>query len=93
METISPRRLKKRAAVETWKSNNYEYYLEQKRRLARRPEYLKHRRDMYREKIERLKLVGILPKKRGRKPQVCSTDENIFSPLINGNQEQCENSD
>ncbi len=36
-----------RLAVEKWKDNNREYYLEQKRRLASRPEYLAKRREMY----------------------------------------------
>ena len=39
---------KHRLAVERWKENNREYYLEQKRRLASRPEYLAKRREMYR---------------------------------------------
>ena len=38
---------KHRCSVERWKANNYQYYLEQKRRLAGRPEYLARRRDMY----------------------------------------------
>jgi hypothetical protein len=37
-----------RAAVERWKEKNREYYLEQKRRLAGRPEYLARRREFYR---------------------------------------------
>ena len=41
---------KRRQAVERWKLKNREYYLEQKRRLAHRPEYLQHRRDMYKAK-------------------------------------------
>ena len=41
---------KRRHAVERWKLNNREYYLEQKRRLAHRPEYLQHRREMYKAK-------------------------------------------
>jgi len=41
---------KRRQAVHRWKENNREYYLEQKRRLAHRPEYLKHRREMYKAK-------------------------------------------
>ena len=39
---------KHRLAVERWKENNREYYLEQKRRLASRPEYLARRREQYR---------------------------------------------
>ena len=44
---------KRRQAVHRWKENNREYYLEQKRRLAHRPEYLKHRREMYKAKRAR----------------------------------------
>ena len=39
--------MKHRICVENWKANNKEYYLEQKRRLAHRPEYLARRREMY----------------------------------------------
>ena len=42
--------MKHRASVEKWKLAHYEYYLAQKRRLAARPEYLSHRRDLYRAK-------------------------------------------
>ena len=42
--------VKHRAAVEIWKLRHYEYYFAQKRRLAARPEYLAHRRDLYRAK-------------------------------------------
>ena len=35
-------------AVEAWKLRNRPHYLEQKRRLAARPEYLAHRRVKYR---------------------------------------------
>ena len=46
------RKQRKRAAVERWKEANYDYYLAQKRALAHRPEYLAHRRRLYREKKE-----------------------------------------
>jgi hypothetical protein len=36
-----------RASVERWKAAHREYYLEQKRRLATRPEYLARRRMLY----------------------------------------------
>ena len=36
-----------RVAVERWKDRNRAYYLEQKRRLAQRPEYLQRRREKY----------------------------------------------
>ena len=53
MEEIPSTIVKKRLAVEKWKEKNREYYLAQKRRLAHRPEYLAHRRQMY--KIKRAK--------------------------------------
>ncbi len=58
--------MRRRAACEKWKIAHREYYLEQKRRLATRPEYRAHRREMYREKVDELTLLGILPRKRGR---------------------------
>ena len=64
MDEMTPS--KKRIACERWKQQNREYYLEQKRRLAARPEYKAHRREMYRQKVDELKLLGILPRKRGR---------------------------
>ena len=39
--------LKMRAAQERWKAANRERYLEQKRLLARRPDYLASRRALY----------------------------------------------
>ena len=68
--------LKKRAAVNRWKAANYDRYLLQKRTLAARPEYKAHRREMYREKTEELKSLGILPRKRGR-PQMYEGSEAI----------------
>ena len=56
---------KKRFACERWKINNRERYLEQKRILAHRPEYLAHRRTKYRQRRDELALTGFLPK-RGR---------------------------
>ena len=50
---------KRRAAVERWKIKNRGYYLEQKRRLAGRPEYLAWRREKYaRSKVEQPDLGG-----------------------------------
>ena len=85
MEQVSNRILKRRAAVESWKKRNYEYYLLQKRLLSHRPEYLAHRRDMYRHKVENEKALGKLPKKRGRPPKEAmrSNDETIFSTSKN----------
>ena len=56
---------KGRAAVERWKAKNRDYYLQQKRQLASRPEYLAHRRAVYQERRQLLKDQGLLPK-RGR---------------------------
>ncbi len=63
---VTTRVLSRRAAVEKWKNAHREYYLAQKRQLASRPEYREHRRAMYREKVDKLKQLGILPRKRGR---------------------------
>ena len=66
---VTTRVLSRRAAVEKWKIAHRDYYLDQKRRLATRPEYKAHRREMYKERTDELKLLGILPRKRGR-PQM-----------------------
>ena len=58
--------VKRRLACERWKARNREYHLEQKRCLAARPEYKAHRREIYKQKVDGLKLLGILPRKRGR---------------------------
>ena len=42
--------VKHRAAVEMWKLRHYEYYIAQKKALAARPQYLAHRRALYRAK-------------------------------------------
>ena len=47
-----------------------------KRRLATRPEYKAHRREMYKQKVDELKELGILPRKRGR-PTMYSYEENL----------------
>ena len=65
-EEVSKSVMRRRTACEKWKMAHREYYLDQKRRLATRPEYRAHRRDMYKEKTDQLKLLGILPRKRGR---------------------------
>ena len=57
---------KRRLACERWKAQNREYYLQQKRNLAARPDYKAHRREVYKQKVDELKLLGILPRKRGR---------------------------
>ena len=58
--------MRRRIACEKWKRTHREYYLDQKRRLANRPEYKAHRREMYKQHTDELKLLGILPRKRGR---------------------------
>ena len=73
---VSPQVLKRRAAVDRWKAANYDRYILPKRTLASRPEYKAHRREMYREKTDELKLLGILPRKRGR-PQMYEGSEAI----------------
>jgi hypothetical protein len=56
----------RKTSVERWKENNRTYYLAQKRRLASRPEYKALRRERYRDHVQELTLLGILPRKRGR---------------------------
>ena len=69
-EEASPSVMRQHIACEKWKIAHRDYYyLEQKRRLATRPEYKAHRREMYKERTDELKLLGILPRKRGR-PQM-----------------------
>ena len=58
--------LKRRQAVERWKEKNRDRYLEQKRRLAARPEYRAHRREMYRQQMDELREAGIRPRSKGR---------------------------
>ena len=55
-----------KTSVERWKATHREYYLAQKRRLASRPEYKALRRERYRDHVQELTLLGILPRKRGR---------------------------
>ena len=63
---VTPNVLRRRRACEKWKTAHREYYLMQKRQLATRPEYREHRRNMYRDRVNELKELGILPRKRGR---------------------------
>ena len=72
METV----LKKRAAVERWKSNNREYYLQQKRDLSSRPEYRARMRARYAAHQVELREAGILPRKLGR-PRLYEGQEAI----------------
>jgi len=65
-EVMLAKILQRRSACERWKQQNREYYLEQKKRLAARPEYKAHRREMYKQRVDELKQLGLLPRKRGR---------------------------
>ena len=58
--------VKRRAAVERWKGNNRQRYLEQKRQLSARPEYKARRREIYRQHVQELTDMGILPRQKGR---------------------------
>ena len=69
LEEVSNSVMKRRIACEKWKRTHREYYLDQKRRLANRPEYKAHRRAMYKQHTDELKLLGLLPRKKGR-PQM-----------------------
>ena len=64
--TTEIRKSKRRNSSERWKLQNREYYLEQKRVLSHRPEYLAHRRSLYKMKqLERSKnLEQILSTKK-----------------------------
>ena len=67
---------KAKIAIQRWKEAHREYYLAPKRKLAARPEYKAHRREMYRQKVEELTLLGILPRKRGR-PRMYEGEEAL----------------
>ena len=67
-EDMSAKIVQRLSACERWKQKKRDYYLEQKRRLAARPEYKAHRREMYKQKVLEFTLLGILPRKRGRPP-------------------------
>ena len=65
-EVASAKIMKRRAAVERWKSSNREYYLHQKRELSARPEYRAKMRARYASQQEELREAGILPRPLGR---------------------------
>ena len=65
-DAVPLRVVKRRLAVEKWKAKNRDRYLEQKRTLAARPEYRAHRREMYRQHVEELTQLGVLPRPKGR---------------------------
>ena len=58
--------VRRRATVERWKAKNRDRYLEQKRQLSSRPEYKARRRELYRQHVQELTELGILPRPRGR---------------------------
>lgn len=66
MLAVTDQVLKRRAAIERWKTNNREYYLQQKRELSARPEYRARMRARYHEQQAVLREAGILPRKLGR---------------------------
>ena len=69
------KREKQRAASEHWKTQNYEYYILQKRALSSRPSYKAHRRDMYKEKMNSHRAAeGYVAPQRGR-PRIYSSTE------------------
>jgi len=74
MTSVSTKILKRRAAVERWKANNREHYLQQKRELSARPEYRAKMRAKYHAEREELKEAGILPRKLGR-PRLYADEE------------------
>ena len=66
MIQVSEKVLKRRVAVERWKANNRERYLQQKRDLSSRPSYRAKMRAKYHAERQELKNAGILPRKVGR---------------------------
>ena len=76
MHVVSDKVLKRRAAVEKWKGNNREYYLQQKRELSARPEYRAKIRARYHERQAELREAGILPRKLGR-PRLYDGEEAL----------------
>jgi hypothetical protein len=68
--------LKRRAAVERWKANNREYYLQQKRDLSARPSYRARMRARYHKQQAELREAGILPRKLGR-PRLYDGEEAL----------------
>ena len=76
LHPVSEKVLKRRAAVERWKSNNRDYYLQQKRELSARPEYRAHMRARYHHQQAELREAGILPHKLGR-PRLYEGQEAI----------------
>ena len=76
MLAVTDQVLKRRAAVERWKTNNRKYYLQQKRELSARPEYRARMRARYHEQQAVLREAGILPRKLGR-PRLYEGEEAL----------------
>ena len=76
MLAVTDQVLKRRAAVERWKTNNREYYLQQKRELSARPEYRARMRARYHEQQAVLREAGILPRRLGR-PRLYEGEEAL----------------
>ena len=76
MPVISDTILKRRRAVEQWKANNREYYLQQKRELSARPEYRAKMRARYASQQTELREAGIIPRKLGR-PRLYAGEEAL----------------
>ena len=75
-QLVAEQILKRRAAVERWKSNNREYYLRQKRELSARPAYRARMRAKYADQRAELRNLGICPRKLGR-PRLYEGQEAI----------------
>ncbi len=73
---VSEKIAKSRAAVERWKANNREYYLQQKRELSARPEYRSRMRARYHCQQAELREAGVLPRKLGR-PRLYEGEEAL----------------
>ena len=76
MLAVTDQVLKRRAAVERWKTNNREYYLQQKRELSARPEYRAKMRAKYASKQAELREAGIIPRPLGR-PRLYNGEEAL----------------
>ena len=76
MHTVPEDILKRRRAVERWKANNRDYYLQQKRELSARPEYRAKMRASYAAQQAELREAGILPRPLGR-PRLYDGEEAL----------------
>ena len=76
--SVSEKVLKRRAAVERWKADNRDYYLQQKRELSARPEYRARVRARYAAQQAELREAGILPRPLGR-PRLYDGEEALVT--------------